>query len=84
MRQNALALRARQDGLKLLQQAQEALQAGKAADADAALRQAQTNAFLSAADKQQAAQLSQGLSQLRAAQVEVDPKADARTLLGAR
>ena len=74
LQQNAVALQSRQAGLMLLQQAQQALLAGKADEAESYIRLAQANQFLAPAHKQQLAGMTQTLSRLRATPADADGK----------
>jgi type II secretory pathway component GspD/PulD (secretin) len=77
MKQNADAMKSRQDGVMQIEQAEFFLKSGKINEADSYARYAQANQFLSPTDKQRLASLAQNISKSRGTVTDGDP----RTLL---
>jgi type II secretory pathway component GspD/PulD (secretin) len=79
MQQNGIAQKERLQGLMFLDQTEKFLAAGKPNEAGTNLSYAQSNQFLSAADKQRAQSLAQEVSRLRVS--GVDSKSDPAALV---
>ncbi len=81
MQKNATAQKTRLDGLILVEQAEKSLAAGKANEAEAYVRYAQSNPCLSESDKQRLQAASQAAVGLRNAQADAGGKNDTASLL---